>query len=120
GCPGQMQFASVRKILSKGSDGVLFLIDGSDLGNIGNALVILEETKSYFSNKIPMRIIANKSDKKDFIGAEMISNYVGEQVFEGSGKYNIGIKNAIIHLLKQIISNSDDRIQKISKSEVAY
>ncbi|MGQ4876351.1 MAG: hypothetical protein ACP6IY_19995, partial [Promethearchaeia archaeon] len=32
GCPGQMQFASVRKILSKGSDGVLFLIDGSDLG----------------------------------------------------------------------------------------
>ncbi|MHA1283298.1 MAG: hypothetical protein ACTSVV_05200 [Promethearchaeota archaeon] len=104
GCPGQMQFAAVRQILAKGSDGVIFLIDGCDLNNIGNALVILEETKATLGDDIPMRIIANKSDREDFQGCETISNLIGTTVYEGSGKYNIGIKDAIIDILKQIVN----------------
>ena len=107
GSPGQTQFKTVRKILAKGCDGVIVLIDGSDLANIGNALVILEETKVNFGSTIPLRIIANKSDKVDFHGGEMISDMIGDIVYEGSAKNNIGIKDAIIEVLKSIIHNSE-------------
>ncbi|MHA2289862.1 MAG: GTPase domain-containing protein, partial [Promethearchaeota archaeon] len=102
------QFKTVRKILAKGCDGVLMLIDGCDLANIGNALVILEETRVNFGQNIPLRIIANKSDREDFHGGEMISNMIGDKVYEGSAKENIGIKDAIIEVLKSITNNSDN------------
>jgi len=111
GSPGQMQFSDVRKVLAKGNDGVIFLIDGCDLSNIGNALVILEEIKSILGKNIPMRIIANKSDREDYCGVEKISNMVGETIYEGSGKYNIGIKDAIIAVLKSIINQGNDVIK---------
>ncbi|MFX1444005.1 MAG: hypothetical protein ACFFHV_11365 [Promethearchaeota archaeon] len=115
GSPGQMQFSTVRKVLAKGSDGVIFLIDGCDLANVGNALVVLEEIKAILGNYVPMRIIANKSDRSDFHGCEIISNMIGEKVYEGSGKYNIGIKNAIIEVLKIILCTSNE--SNISKKE---
>jgi signal recognition particle receptor subunit beta len=107
GSPGQTQFKTVRKILAKGCDGVIMLIDGCDLANIGNALVILEETKVNFGLNIPLRIIANKSDRDDFFGGEMISDMIGEIVYEGSAKDNIGIKDAIIEVLKSINNSSE-------------
>ncbi len=118
GSPGQTQFSAVRKILAKGSDGVIFLIDGCDLGNIGNGLVVLEEIKSVLGQNVPLRIIANKSDRSDYHGCEMISNMFGEQVFEGSGKFNLGIKDAIIQVLKTIFNGApNDNISE--KEEVA-
>ncbi|MEJ2252749.1 MAG: hypothetical protein P8Y70_19000, partial [Candidatus Lokiarchaeota archaeon] len=105
GCPGQMQFTEVRKIICKGSNGVIFLIDGSDLSNIGNSLVILEETKASLGEDIPMRIIANKSDRDDFNDCEIISDMIGSTVFPGSGKCCIGVKDAIIDILKMIKDN---------------
>ncbi|MFX0019542.1 MAG: hypothetical protein ACFFBT_01535 [Promethearchaeota archaeon] len=117
GCPGQMQFASVRKILAKGSDGVILLIDGCDLANIGNALVILEETRTGLGYNIPMKIIANKSDREDYHDIEMIKNLVGEVVYKGSAKCNIGIKDAIIAVLKIILNGNSEKI--ISKDEVS-
>ncbi|MFX1573708.1 MAG: hypothetical protein ACFFB0_13240 [Promethearchaeota archaeon] len=116
GCPGQIQFSAVRKILAKGSDGVIFLIDGCDLANIGNALVILEETKVNLGNTIPMRIIANKSDRDDYHGCDMISNMIGERVFKGSAKYNIGIKDAIIQILKFVSNETNEN--NIGEKEV--
>ncbi len=116
GSPGQMQFSTVRKILAKGSDGVIFLIDGCDLANIGNALVVLEEIKAVLGSNIPMRIIANKSDRDDFHGCEVITSMIGETVYVGSGKYNVGIKDAIIEVLKTILYGLDQN--KISKESV--
>lgn len=107
GSPGQTQFKTVRKILSKGCDGVIMLIDGCDLANIGNTLVILEEVKLNFGPTVPLRIIANKSDREDFNGSEMISDMIGETVYEGSAKDNIGIKDAIIEILKSILNSTD-------------
>jgi len=108
GSPGQMQFSTVRKILAKGSDGVIFLIDGCDMPNIGNAIVILEEIKAVLGLQTPMKIIANKSDREDYQGCEMISNMIGEQVFKGSGKYSVGVKDAIIEILKMIENGGNE------------
>ena len=108
GCPGQMQFSAVRKILAKGNDGVILLIDGSDLVNIGNGLVILEETRAVLGQNIPLRIIANKADRDDYCGCEMITNMMGEQVYSTSAIRNIGIKDAIIHVSKIILNGTNE------------
>ena len=115
GCPGQMQFSAVRKILSRGSDGVIFLIDGCDLLNIGNALVILEETKASLGQEVPLKIVANKSDREDYHGSKVISHMIGAEVYEGSAKYNIGIKDAIIRILKIILNGTNK--ESLSKKE---
>ncbi len=108
GCPGQMQFSAVRKILAKGNDGVILLIDGCDLVNIGNGLVILEETRVVLGQNIPIKIMANKSDREDFCGQEMISNMIGEPVYEGSAKHNIGMKDAIIQVCKMVVNRTNE------------
>jgi len=106
GCPGKSHFSIVRQIISIGSVGVIFLIDGCDKNNIDNALIVLEETKEVLGEKIPMVIIANKSDRKDFLGAEKVSELIGETVFEGSGKTKKGINEAIIHISKLVLKNN--------------
>jgi signal recognition particle receptor subunit beta len=108
GSPGQIQFKVVRNILGKGSDGVILLIDGCDLANIGNALVIREEITTNLGKNIPLNIIANKADREDYYGNEMISDLIGEEVYKGSVLDNIGIKDAIINTLKIIINKSND------------
>ncbi len=108
GSPGQIQFKAVRHILGRGSDGVILLIDGCDLANIGNALVIREEITTNLGKNIPLNIIANKADREDYYGNEMISDLIGEEVYKGSVLDNIGIKDAIINTLKIIVNKSND------------
>ena len=103
GCPGKAHFSIVREILSHGSSGVIFLIDGCDKDNINNALEVLEETKEVLGASIPLVIIANKSDREDFIGAEKVSELIGEKAFEGSGRTKEGIDDAIINLSKLVL-----------------
>ena len=110
GSPGQIQFKAVRHILGKGSDGVILLVDGCDLANIGNALVIREEISTNLGKNIPLKIIANKADREDYYGNEMISDLVGEEVYKGSVLDNIGIKDAIISNLKIIANKSNNNI----------
>lgn len=47
----------------------------------------------------------------------MISNMIGEQVFMGSAKFNIGIKDAIIQVLKIILNGSVEN--NTAEAEVA-
>ncbi|MCK4384613.1 MAG: hypothetical protein KAW66_15045, partial [Candidatus Lokiarchaeota archaeon] len=71
-------------------------------------LVILEETRIVLGQGIPIKIIANKSDREDYCGREMISNMIGEQVYKGSAKTNVGIKDAIIQVCKIIINGTNE------------
>jgi len=103
GVPGKTQFSIIREILSKGCDGVIFLIDGCDRENINAAKEALDETKAFIGENIPLIIIANKSDDTDYLGCEKISDLINEKVFEGSGKTTEGIKDLIIHLSKLIL-----------------
>ncbi|MFX1396477.1 MAG: GTP-binding protein [Promethearchaeota archaeon] len=103
GVPGKMHFSIIRSILAKRCDGVVFLIDGSEMESLKKALEVLEETKNYLNNDIPIVIIANKSDKKDFQGSLKISSVIGEDVLEGSAITKKGIPEAIILILKRVL-----------------
>ncbi len=101
GVPGQLHFNVVRETISNGMHGTLLVIDGSDLGSIGSAIEILEETKIYMKDK-PIVIVANKSDLPAYIGKEQISDLTGGKTYESSALYNIGIKDALIDVLTQV------------------
>jgi len=61
GTPGHLRFYAVRKILSYGTDGIIFLIDPvSDL-NITDVIRIWDEMEEYIPN-IPRIIIVSKQD----------------------------------------------------------
>ncbi|MFX1236879.1 MAG: hypothetical protein ACFE8P_04070, partial [Promethearchaeota archaeon] len=77
--------------------------DGSEMESLKKALEVLEETKNYLNNDIPIVIIANKSDKKDFQGSLKISSVIGEDVLEGSAITKKGIPEAIILILKRVL-----------------
>ncbi len=100
GVPGQLHFKPVREIMSTGSFGAIFIVDGADIGNIGNAIAILAETRLYLSDK-PIVIVANKADLPEYNGEDYIGSIMGEKVYEGSALYNIGFKDAIIKLLQE-------------------
>lgn len=107
GVPGKMQFSIIREILSKGCDGVFFLIDGSNIDDFQNVLDALEETKTFLDANVPMFIIANKSDRDGYQGCVKISELVGEEAIEGSGKTQKGIKEAIILISKLILEEKN-------------
>ncbi len=102
GVPGKPQFSVIREILSKGCDGVIFLIDGCDINNLPKAKEALDETKAFIGEEIPLFIVANKADKQDFQGGENISKLINEKVIEGSGKTRQGIRELIFNISKMI------------------
>lgn len=102
GGPGQLHFKDMRAIVSQGSDGILFIIDSSDPGSIGNALTLITECYQLLNNNIPMVIIANKQDLEFALPPEEISNLINYETFGGSAKNNFGIKEALIRLLRTI------------------
>ena len=102
GVPGQIHFKVVREMLSKDMDGAIFLVDGCDLANISNALAIYEETRFYLTEERPIVIVANKCDHEKFQGVEYISMIFGQEVYQASALYNIGIKEALIDVLKRV------------------
>ena len=110
GTPGQMQFAPVREILAKGCKGILFIIDSTNLGQVGVALALYEEIKSYFKVPVPMIILANKQDLENAADAETIAKLLkieGVKIIEGSALKGTNIEKAILELLNMIISKGD-------------
>ncbi|MGQ4834328.1 MAG: GTP-binding protein [Candidatus Asgardarchaeia archaeon] len=111
GTPGQMQFAPVREILAKGCQGVLFIIDSTNLGQVGVALAMYEEIKSYFKGDFPMIILANKQDLENAADAETIGRLLkieNVKIIEGSALKEINIEEAIIELLHMIVNRNSE------------
>ena len=106
GTPGQMQFAPVREILAKGCQGVLFVVDSTNVGQIGVALAMLEETKAYLGHYIPMVILANKQDLNGALKGDEILKLLkikDIKIYETSAIRNVNIKEALIALLNEIV-----------------
>ncbi|MHA1405630.1 MAG: ADP-ribosylation factor-like protein [Candidatus Helarchaeota archaeon] len=102
GSPGQLHFKDVRRMVARGSDGVLFVVDSSDPNSIGNALTLIAECRCMLGENVPMVVVANKQDLEEALTPEEISDLIKENAHGGSARNNFGIKEAIIQLLRII------------------
>ena len=109
GVPGQLHFKFVRDTMRTNTNGVLMIVDSSDLGMIGDACSILSETQAAFSD-IPVQIIANKQDRDDAVDPFQVASWLGVTKAIGvSAKNRESSKDALILLLRQIEGFSTPR-----------
>ncbi len=61
GTPGLKHFKILRQVLSKGADGVLFLVDSQDKNSDDEARAIWQEVQEFLPG-VPITVAANKQD----------------------------------------------------------
>ena len=105
GSPGQVHMSPIRQVTSMGAKGVLFIIDSTAPGQIGHAIAIFEEVRSYLGREVPMVVVANKQDICNAVKADSLKNLMkvdSVSFFDGSALTGHGIKQALVELLKII------------------
>jgi hypothetical protein len=105
GSPGQVHMSPVREATSKGAQGVLFIVDSTAPGQLGHAIAIFEEVKSFLGKEVPMVVVANKQDLCNAMKANAMKDLmkIDSVVFvEGSAVTGQGIREAVLMLLKQM------------------
>jgi hypothetical protein len=106
GVPGQLHFKFVRDTMRKNSDGVLIIVDSSDLGMIGDACAILAETIASFG-EIPIVVVANKQDRDDAVPPMTVASWLGVSEAVGmSAMEHESAKNALTLLLTTLVSSN--------------
>jgi signal recognition particle receptor subunit beta len=101
----------VREATSKGASGVLFIVDSTAPGQLGHAIAIFEEVKSFLGKQVPMVVVANKQDLCNAMKASAMRELMkidSVQFVEGSAVTGQGIKEALLMLLKQMKAQSAD------------
>jgi small GTP-binding protein len=103
GSPGQIHMSPVREATSKGAQGVMFIVDSTAPGQLGHAIAIYEEIKSYLGKDVPMVVVANKQDLENAMKADAMKSLMkidSVQFFEGSALTGQGIRESLVALLK--------------------
>jgi len=105
GSPGQMKFRAVREALSRGSDGVLFVIDSTKPGQVGYVISLLEEVRAFLGKDVPMVVLANKQDLEDALKADEIKRILkleNVKIVETSAIRGEGVVEGLLELLKMV------------------
>jgi hypothetical protein len=105
GSPGQIHMSPVREATSKGAQGVLFIVDSTAPGQLGHAIAIFEEVKSFLGKEVPMVVVANKQDLCNAMKANAMKDLMkidSVEFVEGSAVTGQGTKEALLTLLRQI------------------
>ena len=111
GSPGQIHMSPVREATSKGAQGVLFVVDSTAPGQLGHAIAIFEEVKSFLGKEVPMVVVANKQDLCNAMKASAMKDLMkidSVQFIEGSAVTGQGIKEALLMLLKQMKARASE------------
>lgn len=118
GTPGMAHFSIIREILSKGADGIIFMIDSSDPSKDGEVREIWDEAQNYAS-EVPIIVLANKQDVPNSRSAgdlrgifEFLENI---PIIETSTKDNSFLDEAMEELLKQSLDKMVPIISILNK-----
>ena len=77
GTPGLERFEVIRKILSKGADGIIFVVDSINPASFNEARELWKGMREYLPRDIPAIIVANKQDIiSDAIPPEDVLSYL--------------------------------------------
>ncbi|MHA1231602.1 MAG: GTP-binding protein [Candidatus Helarchaeota archaeon] len=116
GTPGHLRFYSVRKILSYGADGIIFIVDPvSDL-NITDVLRIWDEISDYVPN-IPKVIAVSKQDlpedeRRSIDELKQYFPFMKEyKVFPTSAITGENIEKAILSIVVSVIDKLKDTLR---------
>ena len=130
GTPGLQRFEILRKILSKGADGVLFIVDSVNTASFIEAKGMVEEIKHILPGKAIV-LCANKQDimgakKPEEVSNTILSNEDSEvSVIGTSAKTGEGLDQAlgliVLNAIKEYypiliaVKNSDSSLSEIAK-----
>lgn len=106
GTPGLLRFSIMRRIVSTGSDGLIFIFDAAAPEKDDSAIVILNSIRKILPPNIPTVFIANKQDIDDARPPDVIrsQNYLHKdhKIFPTSTKTGLNIKESITYLVNHI------------------
>ncbi len=106
GTPGLLRFSIMRRIVSTGSDGLIFIFDAAAPEKDDSAIVILNSIRKILPPNIPTVFIANKQDIDDARSPDVIrsQNYLHKdnKIFPTSTQTGLNIKESITYLVNHI------------------
>ncbi|MHA2008871.1 MAG: GTPase [Promethearchaeota archaeon] len=115
GTPGLLRFSVMRRIVTSGADGVIFIFDAAHPEKDDNAVVILNSIRKLLSSNIPLVFLANKQDIEGARSPEIIrtQNYLPEnsKIFPTSIKTGLNIRESITSLVNVIYEEYSSLLQ---------
>ncbi len=121
GTPGLLRFSVMRRILTTGADGVLFMFDAAAPEKDDSAIVILNSIRKAIQPNVPVVFLANKQDIDAARPPEVIrsQNYLPEDVkiFPTSTKTGLNIKESITHIVNYIFEEYSSLLQTLRSFE---
>ncbi len=121
GTPGLLRFSIMRRIVSNGSDGIIFIFDAAAPEKDDSAIVILNSIRKILPPNTPVVFLANKQDVEGARSPEVVrtQNYLPEnsKIFPTSIKTRINIKESITYLVNHIYEEYSSLIQTLRAYE---
>ncbi|UCE13122.1 MAG: GTP-binding protein [Candidatus Heimdallarchaeota archaeon] len=127
GTPGLQRFEVIRKILSKGADGILFIVDSVNIASFEEAERLLEEVYDILPG-VPLVLCANKQDirgakspkevaeavlgkNKDKISVVGTSARTGEKIEHALGLIVLNAIKEYYHILLAVKKSNGELIE---------
>ncbi len=103
GTPGQIAFAPVRRVLARGKDGVILVIDSARPVQMVYALSQYQEARES-AGQVPLVILANKQDLPQAKSAETIASLLGvkSKVIPISALKGTNVEESFLQFLKEV------------------
>ena len=121
GTPGLLRFSVMRKIVTSGSDGIIFIFDSVHPEKDDSAIVILNSVRKLLPSNTPVVFLANKQDVEGARTPEIIrqQNYLPEnsKIFPTSTTTGLNIKESITYLVNIIYEEYSSLIQVLRTHE---
>jgi small GTP-binding protein len=106
GTPGLLRFTIIRDIISKGSDGVIFLFDAAHPEKDKEGIKILNQVRKNLEPNLPIIFLANKQDLENARPPEVIKaqNELREEskIFPTSCKTGLNLKTSLTYIFNEI------------------
>lgn len=121
GTPGLLRFSVMRRIVTSGADGVIFIFDAAHPEKDDSAVVILNSIRKLLSPNIPIVFLANKQDIEGARSPEIIQaqNYLPKKnkIFPTSIETGLNIRESITSLVNVIYEEYSSLIQTLRTYE---
>ena len=118
GTPGLKRFSILRKILSEGADGIIFMIDSTDPSSFVEGDAIYEEIRTYLP-KVPAVVCANKQDLKGALSPEELERKVpytkGLIILGTSAVTGAGVDEAIKIIMLAVLRRLQVQLRTIDR-----